>query len=252
MEEYHLHILLPSRTFAHLVNFLFIYYPIINFQTVQQNKKTTENVSIDEFDTAYSLDSMFRQNGVKIEVSRFDGQRWDREAVKEDKRKRERERGRARKKTSSFGSIEALWAINNAECWAPISQVDSVPARTFYSDLVYKERKRERERNSSSIGQYLRVSRSTMANGLVWALVVFTVTPWRRGVESEGVWENAYRCDYARFGRGRLHNLLTSMENKSSPRNHLPFQLWNFLPFYPDRRKYKQIVDHLGTIDVVA
>lgn len=162
------------------------------------------------------------------------------------------EREGRRKRTSSFGSIEALWAINNAECWAPISQVNSVHARTFYSDLEYKKRKRERERNSSSIGQYLRVSRSTMANGLVWALVVFTVTPWRRGAESEGVWENAYRCDYARFGRGRLHNLLTSMENKSSPRNHLPFQRWNFLPFYPDRRKYKQIVDHLGTIDGVA
>ena len=82
-------------------------------------------------------------------------------------KERERERGRARKRTSSFGSIEALWAINNAECWAPISQVDSVPARTFYSDLVYKERKRERERGTRLLSGSIFVS---------------LARPWRMGL----------------------------------------------------------------------
>lgn len=111
---------------------------------------------------AYSLDSVFRQNGVEIEVSRFDGQRWDREAVKEDKRERER----GRKRTSSFGSIEALWAINNAECWAPISQVNSVPARTFYSDWCIR---RERE---SKRGTRL----------LSGSIFVSLARPWRMGL----------------------------------------------------------------------
>lgn len=142
------------------------------------------------------------------------------------RRWRQRDVGTERGKRAPLllGAIRALSAINNAECWASISQVGSVPARTLYTGGE-KERNGE-ELSSPLVGQFPSASLpSTMAKGPCLGPGGFHSHALdeerERGRESEGVWENAYRCDYASLRRhGRLHNLLTPMENKSAPSEH--------------------------------
>lgn len=59
-----------------------------------------------------------------------------------------------------LGAIRAFSAINNAECWASISQVGSVPARTLYTG-----REKERKSEELSSPRFSPPLASTMAKG---------------------------------------------------------------------------------------
>ena len=177
------------------------------------------------------------------------GQRWDRKTTRAKKRETKREREREREGASSFGSILALLVINNTECQAPISQVDSVPARTLYTKLhVCKKRKREKERknNWSSIGP-VRVSGSTHGEWACLGPGGFHSHALKKRRRERGRMGKRVQVRLCAFRlRGRLHNLLTPMENKSSPRDAPALSTFTFN--FPARiyGKYKQIVDHFG------
>lgn len=145
-----------------------------------------------------------------------------------------------------LGAIRAFSAINNAECWASISQVGSVPARTLYTG-----REKERKSEELSSPRFSPPLSSTMAKGSCLGLSGFHSHALdgareRKG-ETEGVWENAYRCDCASLSRhGRLHNLLTPMENKRAPSSSGPTPAPQTFYLSRDHEKCKQVVDHLG------
>ena len=147
-----------------------------------------------------------------------------------------------------LGAIRALSAINNAECWASISQVGSVPARTLCTGG-------EKEWGTLGllVAQFPSLSLQPWRKDPVWVLVVFTVTPWTKE-ERERERERAKAYGKTRTGaimrslrrHGRLHNLLTPMENKSPCLPHT-VKLSTF------HEKCKQVVDHLGmSLDRVA